>query len=336
MGKRKYRVLVTGADGFIGSHLCEKLVSKNYNVKALSFYNSFGSNGWLDQIDSNIKKKINIISGDIRDKSFMSSCIKNVDVIFNLAALIGIPYSYTSTESYIDTNVRGTFNILEAAKINKVKKIIHISTSEVYGTAQSIPINETHPVVGQSPYSASKIASEQLCIAYYKSFNLPITILRPFNVFGPRQSARAIVPTIISQYVQNPKFLNLGLTNTTRDFNFVNDTVEAFCKCILSKNIEGEIINIGTGKEFTIKLVTQIIGEFFGKSLQIKVEKKRLRPSKSEVMRLKSSTTKAQKLLKWKSSINSKDDFKSKIFETIEWYLKNKNLIKINPKNYQV
>ena len=197
------KILITGADGFIGSHLCELLVKKKFNVTAISYYNSFGSNGWLDYINKDIRNKIKIISGDIRDKDFVSSVVKGQDVIFNLAALIGIPYSYRSTESYIDTNIKGTFNLLSASKNQKVKKIIHISTSEVYGSAQQIPISEKHPVVGQSPYSASKISAEQLCIAYNRSFALPVTILRPFNVFGPRQSTRAIIPTIIGQYMKN-------------------------------------------------------------------------------------------------------------------------------------
>ena len=250
--KKKYNVLVTGADGFIGSHLCETLINNNYSVTAISFYNSFGSNGWLDHIKKDNIKKIKIISGDIRDKDFISTSLNGHDIIFNLAALIGIPYSYRSTESYIDTNIKGTFNLLSAAKHQNIKKIIHISTSEVYGSAQAIPITEQHPVVGQSPYSASKISAEQLCVAYNKSFGLPVTVLRPFNVFGPRQSTRAIIPTIIGQYMQNQDFLNLGLMTPTRDFNYVQDTVNAFCKCIDAKNISGEIINIGTGKEFSI------------------------------------------------------------------------------------
>ena len=226
--KKKYNVLVTGADGFIGSHLCETLINNNYSVTAISFYNSFGSNGWLDHIKKDNIKKIKIISGDIRDKDFISTSLNGHDIIFNLAALIGIPYSYRSTESYIDTNIKGTFNLLSAAKHQNIKKIIHISTSEVYGSAQAIPITEQHPVVGQSPYSASKISAEQLCVAYNKSFGLPVTVLRPFNVFGPRQSTRAIIPTIIGQYMQNQDFLNLGLMTPTRDFNYVQDTVNAF------------------------------------------------------------------------------------------------------------
>lgn len=330
------KILITGADGFIGSHLCELLVKKKFNVTAISYYNSFGSNGWLDYINKDIRNKIKIISGDIRDKDFVSSVVKGQDVIFNLAALIGIPYSYRSTESYIDTNIKGTFNLLSASKNQKVKKIIHISTSEVYGSAQQIPISEKHPVVGQSPYSASKISAEQLCIAYNKSFSLPVTILRPFNVFGPRQSTRAIIPTIIGQYMQNQKVLNLGLMTPTRDFNYVEDTVQAFYKCINAKNISGEIINIGTGKEFSIKIVADLIANYFGKKIKVKLEKKRVRPVKSEVLRLCSSTEKSRKYLNWKSSIKSKNHLKIKLYKTIEWYLKNKNLMKINNKEYHI
>ena len=330
------KILVTGADGFIGSHLCELLVKKKFNVSAISFYNSFGSNGWLDYINKDIKDKIKIISGDIRDKDFVSSCVKRQDVIFNLAALIGIPYSYRSTESYIDTNIKGTFNLLSASKKQKIKKFIHISTSEVYGSAQKIPITEAHPVVGQSPYSASKISAEQLCISYNKSFALPVTILRPFNVFGPRQSTRAIIPTIIGQYMQNQKILNLGLMTPTRDFNYVEDTVHAFYKCINAKGISGEIINIGTGKEFSIKVVAEIISDYFGKKIKVKQEKKRIRPKLSEVLRLCSSTKKSKKILNWRSSIKSKKDLKIKLYETIEWYIKNKKLMKINNKEYHI
>ncbi len=334
--KKELKILVTGADGFIGSHLCEKLVQNGYKVIALSYYNSFGFNGWLDFIDEKIKKKIKIISGDIRDQNFIDLSFKGVDVIFNLAALIGIPYSYTSTESYIDTNIKGTFNILNFSKKFNVKKIIHISTSEVYGTAQSIPIKEDHPVVGQSPYSASKIAAEQLCIAYNKSFNLPVTVLRPFNVFGPRQSARAIIPTIISQYIKNSNYLSLGLTNTTRDFNYVDDTVNALIKCIKAKNTNGEIINIGTGKEFSVETIAKIISEYFGKKLKIKNRRDRMRPKNSEVMRLCSSTNKAKKLLKWNSTIKNKKDLRKKIYMTVDWYIKNIHLMKINPRKYNI
>ena len=330
------KIFVTGADGFIGSHLCETLVKRNYKVIALSQYNSFGSNGWLDTLDKTILKKIKIISGDIRDKQFLTSITKKIHVLFNLAALIGIPYSYKSVESYIDTNIKGTLNILNAARENKIKKIIHISTSEVYGTAQSIPITEEHPVVGQSPYSASKIAAEQLCISYNKSFNLPVTILRPFNVFGPRQSARAIIPTIISQYAKNSDYLSLGLTSTTRDFNYVDDTINALTKCISAKNINGEIINIGTGKEFSIRTIAKLIAEYFGKPLKIKLKENRIRPKNSEVTRLCSSTKKAKKLLKWNSAIKNKTDLRKKIYMTIDWYIKNIHLMKINPRKYNI
>lgn len=334
--KKNKKILITGADGFIGSHLCELLIKKKFDVTAISFYNSFGLNGWLDHINQDIRNKIKIISGDIRDKDFVSSIVKGQDVIFNLAALIGIPYSYRSTESYIDTNIKGTFNLLSASKTQKIKKIIHISTSEVYGSAQQIPITEKHPVVGQSPYSASKISAEQLCIAYNRSFALPVTILRPFNVFGPRQSTRAIIPTIIGQYMKNQEVLNLGLMTPTRDFNYVEDTIEAFYKCINAKNISGEIINIGTGKEFSIKVVADLIANYFGKKTKIKLEKKRIRPSQSEVLRLCSSTEKSRKILNWKSSIRSKNHLKIKLYKTIEWYLKNENLIKNNFKEYQI
>ena len=242
------KILVTGADGFIGSHLIEALVKKNFKVKAFTFYNFKSSNGWLDNIDKKILDNLEIIQGDIRDQNHVKQEMKNVDLVFHLAALIGIPYSYKAVQSYIDTNIYGTFNILNAAKENNIKKVIITSSSEVYGTAQKIPIDESHPLSAQSPYAATKIAADQLALSYYKSYGLPITIIRPFNTFGPRQSLRAVIPTIITQILKK-KIVKIGNTKPTRDYVFVEDTVRAFLKTINNNKISGEVINIGNNFE---------------------------------------------------------------------------------------
>ena len=255
------KIFVTGADGFIGSHLVEKLVSKGYNVKALSIYNSFNSWGWLESLPNKILKEVEIVSGDIRDEDLINKLTKDVEKIFHLAALIGIPYSYTAPRSYIDTNVIGTLNVLNAAIKNQTK-VIHTSTSEVYGTPQKIPINEKHRLFAQSPYAASKISSDQLALSYFSSFNLPVCVIRPFNTFGPRQSLRAIIPTIITQMLNDKaKEIKLGNTHTTRDFSYISDTVDGFFKTFNKNKIFGEVINLGTGKEISITSIVKIVGE---------------------------------------------------------------------------
>ena len=334
MKKKRYKILVTGADGFIGSHLTERLVKQGHQVSAFTFYNSFGLKGWLDYSNKEIRNKINFISGDIRDNQAVKNAVKGVDIIYHLAALIGIPHSYTSAESYLDTNVKGTLNVLMAAREYNTKKIIHTSTSEVYGTAKFVPMTEDHPIIGQSPYSASKIAADQLAISFYNSFNLPVTIIRPFNTFGPRQSGRAIIPTIISQYLKQSKSIKIGSLKPLRDFNYIEDTVNAFISCIDAKKIEGEIINIGSGKDFSIRCILEIISKYFNKSIKVKIDKKRIRPKKSEVLRLCSSNKKAKKLLNWNPGINSKKDFERKIIKTIEWYKKNLHIFEIKSNDY--
>ena len=253
------RIFITGADGFIGSHLTEKLIDLNFDVKALSYYNSFNNIGWLKNINEKKLKKLKIVSGDIRDFNFIHNETKNIDVIFHLASLIGIPYSYLSPRSYVDTNVIGTLNILEATKQNKISKLIHTSTSEVYGTANYVPIDENHPLSAQSPYSASKISADSLAFSYFSSFNLPVTILRPFNTFGPRQSNRAIIPTIITQIANFRKKIKLGNLTTTRDYTYIDDTVMGFVNCISSKDINGKTINLGTENEYSGEQVLKII-----------------------------------------------------------------------------
>lgn len=321
------KVLITGSEGFIGSHLVELLVKSGYKVTALTLYNSFNDIGWLKNIDKKVLKKIKIFSGDIRDKSLVDEILKNKDVVINLAALIGIPYSYKSVESYVDTNVKGTMNLLNSAKKYKIKRFIQTSTSEVYGTAKYIPIDEKHPLSGQSPYAASKIASDQLALSYYRSFDLPVTILRPFNTFGPRQSLRAVIPTIISQCLFNDGIVKLGNINTTRDFVFINDTVNAFRLAIKNKNILGEVINIGNNFEISIKEIIKNISQITNKKIKIKIENKRIRAKKSEVYRLYSDNRKAKKILKWKLNYSGINGFRKGLSETINWQLNNRDLI---------
>ncbi len=314
------KIFVTGADGFIGSHLVEKLVSKGYNVKALSIYNSFNSWGWLESLPNKILKEVEIVSGDVRDEDLINKLTKDVEKIFHLAALIGIPYSYTAPRSYIDTNVIGTLNVLNAAIKNQTK-VIHTSTSEVYGTPQKIPINEKHRLFAQSPYAASKISSDQLALSYFSSFNLPVCVIRPFNTFGPRQSLRAIIPTIITQMLNDKaKEIKLGNTHTTRDFSYISDTVDGFFKTFNKNKIFGEVINLGTGKEISITSIVKIVGELTKKNKKIIYENKRIRAKKSEITRLCSSNLKAKKILKWQPKYVNKNGFKIAIKKTIDWY----------------
>ena len=319
------KILITGAEGFIGSHLVEKLVSKGHDVTAFVLYNSFNFYGWLEQINKKVLKKIRIITGDIRDFQSISAAMKNKDAVINLAALIAIPYSYKTARSYIDTNIIGTQNILEAAKFMKIKKILHTSTSEVYGTAKFVPITEEHPINSQSPYAATKASADQLALSYYYSFNLPITILRPFNTFGPRQSMRAVIPTIIGQVLNSNK-INIGNLKPTRDFTFVTDTAEAFSKALASKNTNGEIINIGSNFEISIKEIIQMVALVTNRKVTINKDSNRIRPKSSEVDRLICSNKKAKKILKWKPSYNGKSGFKRALEETIDWFSRKENL----------
>ena len=323
------KILVTGAEGFIGSHLVERLVKSNHKVKAFVLYNSFNSLGWLDTLDKKIKKKIDFIVGDIRDENSMKESIKGCDVVINLAALIGIPYSYKSPRSYYDTNVIGTLNILQASKDLKVKKIIHTSTSEVYGTPIYTPIDERHPINSQSPYASSKVAADQLAISFYKSYNLPVTILRPFNTYGPRQSARAVIPTIITQILSGKKFVKLGNIETTRDLTYIDDTISGFINSITRKN-DGEEINLGTGFDYSIKYLVNIISKILSVDVKIILDKKRVRPKKSEVLKLQSKNLKARKLLNWKPKYINKNGLALGLKRTIEWFANSENI-----KNYK-
>lgn len=329
------RILVTGADGFIGSHLVENLVTLGHKVHALTFYNSRGFNGWLDSVDKKILKEVNIISGDIRDYNFLERQTKGIDALFHLAALISIPYSYYSPKSYIDTNIIGTYNVLQSSKKNNISKVIITSTSEVYGTAQSVPINENHPLNAQSPYAASKIGADQLALSFYKSFNLPVTILRPFNTYGPRQSARAVIPTIISQLISKNKSIRIGNLSPKRDFTFVEDTVQAFVLA-LKKNISGEVINIGSRFEISIQGILDIFKKDFNYDFKVVVDKNRIRPKKSEVFRLLASDIKARKLLHWEPKYKDINGFKKGLEKTIDWFSNPDNLRLYNSNIYNI
>jgi dTDP-glucose 4,6-dehydratase len=319
-------VLVTGADGFIGSHLTETLVRQGYNVRAFVCYNSFHSWGCLDQCADDVKGKFEVFPGDIRDPHGVKEAMKGCDAVLHLAALIAIPFSYHSPDTYIETNIKGTLNILQAARELGLKRVIHTSTSEVYGTAKFVPITEDHPLQGQSPYSASKIGADQLAYSFYTSFNLPVVTIRPFNTYGPRQSARAVIPTIITQIANGAREIKLGSVTPTRDFSYVKDTVAGFMAALQAEGGLGEVINLGSNFEISINETAQLISYTMGTSVEILSDEIRLRPEKSEVERLWADTTKAKELLDWKPIYGSREGFQQGLAETIEWFTKTENL----------
>jgi NAD dependent epimerase/dehydratase len=326
------KVLITGSEGFIGSHLVEKLVENNFNVKCLVLYNSFNDIGNLSFVSKKILDNCEIIFGDIRDQEQMNNILKNINYIVNLAALVGIPYSYKAVKSYIDVNIVGTYNLLQASIKNNVEKVIHTSTSEVYGTAQYIPINEKHPLVAQSPYAASKISADSLVTSFNRSFDLNTLIIRPFNTFGPRQSSRAIIPTIISQFMTENKLI-LGNLKPKRDFTYVEDTAQAFVNALkLKKKFDGRTLNLGTGKSYSVMNLVSIISKILNKKLKISTSKERLRPKNSEVFNLLASNTEARKFLKWKPKYSDKKGFEEAIRLTINFLIKNKKYIISNKK----
>jgi NAD dependent epimerase/dehydratase len=330
-------VFLTGAEGFIGSHMVEALVKKNFNVKALVLYNSFKDTGWLSVLDKEILKNVEIIFGDIRDKGSFKKVINKVDYIINLAALIGIPYSYLASKNYVDVNISGVHNLLELARNSNIDRFIQTSTSEVYGTAQFIPMSENHPINPQSPYAATKASADHLCMSYYYSFGLPLTILRPFNTYGPRQSTRAVIPTIINQISKKVPKVMLGSINTTRDFNYVEDTVQAYLKSLNnSKKINGQIINVGSNFEVSIKDIYNIVCRYYERYPKIEIDRKRFRPSKSEVKRLYASNKKAIKLLKWKPKFSGKKNFYKGIYKTCEWFENNKKNSSYKSTDYSI
>jgi NAD dependent epimerase/dehydratase len=320
------KLLITGAGGFIGSHLTEYLVRAGHNVRAFVLYNSFNSWEWLDHTSKEIKDNIEIFIGDIRDPYGVKQAMKDCDVVLHLAALIAIPYSYHSPDTYVDTNIKGTLNILQAARELRVKKVIHTSTSEVYGTAQIVPITEEHPLQGQSPYSATKIAADQLALSFYCSFGTPVTIIRPFNTYGPRQSARAVIPTIITQIASGQRELELGALHPTRDFNYIEDTVEGFVKALEAENTDGEVINVGSGFEISIGDTAKLIAEVMNQEITIKTDHIRLRPENSEVERLLADNSKAGVLLKWQPRYAGIDGLRKGLVKTVEWFSNPENL----------
>jgi NAD dependent epimerase/dehydratase len=320
------KVLVTGSDGFIGSHLVERLVGLGANVRALVLYNSFNSWGWLDTLDRKKLENAEVIAGDIRDPHHVQEMVKDIEIVFHLASLIAIPYSYHSPDSYLETNVKGTLNLLQAARNSSVGRIIHTSTSEVYGTAQFVPITEEHPLVGQSPYAASKIAADQFAGSFYRSFDLPVTIIRPFNTYGPRQSARAIIPTVISQALSGKKIISIGNVRPTRDFTFVSDTVEGFIKAAEHEEAIGKTLNLGSNSEISIDALVEKIRSLMNNSFDIALDKDRLRPEKSEVDRLWSDNSKAKAILKWGPTVPLEKGLEL----TLEWFRKNRHLYKEN------
>lgn len=319
MNWKKTNVLVTGADGFIGSHLVERLMEQGARVRAFVYYNSFNSWGWIDTFSSKKKNSLEIFSGDIRDPNGVSQAVKGMDIVFHLAALIGIPFSYHSPDSYVDTNIKGTLNILQAARRNKTGKIIHTSTSEIYGTAQYTPIDELHPVNPQSPYAATKSAADSLALSFYRSFNLPVAVLRPFNTFGPRQSARAVIPTIISQIYSGHKIIRLGNTNVTRDLNYVANIVDAFLSVAETENTEGQIFNAGSGREVSIEDLTDIISKITNTRVKILRDAQRLRPEKSEVRQLLCDAGKIKETCRWSGKISLEQG----LAKTCRWIKRN-------------
>lgn len=320
------KVLITGADGFIGSHLTEALIHQGYDVRAFVLYNSFNSWGWLDTIDPKVKADLDVFSGDIRDPHGVHQAMLGCDKVLHLASLIAIPYSYHSPDTYIDTNVKGTLNIVQAARQSEISRVIHTSTSEVYGSAKFVPITEEHPLQGQSPYSASKIGADQIAMSFFHSFNQPISILRPFNTYGPRQSARAVIPTIITQLASGNQKIKLGSLHPTRDFSYVDDTVRGFIAAMNCDEIIGSVTNIGSGFEISIGDTARCIAELMEIDIEIEGDEQRYRPDDSEVERLFADFNKAHKEMNWTPQFGGLDGFKLGLEKTIQWFSKPENL----------
>jgi dTDP-glucose 4,6-dehydratase len=329
------KILVTGADGFIGSHVVETLVKSGHEVRAFVLYNSFNSWGWLDESEQSIRDSIDVFAGDIRDPHGVDKAVEKQDVVLNLAALIAIPYSYHSPDTYIDTNIKGTLNILQAARRHNVERIVQTSTSEVYGTAQYIPIDEVHPLHPQSPYAATKVGADQLALSFHASFDVPVGILRPFNTYGPRQSARAVIPTIISQLANKSK-VKLGSLSPTRDFSFVQDTANGFLAAAQSDAIIGQTINLGSGFEISIKETAATIAKLMNTELELVDDEQRVRPENSEVERLHASIEKAKALLGWQPELKGLAGFETGLKKTIEWFLNPKNLSRYKADRYNL
>ncbi len=328
MNLKNSKILVTGADGFLGSHLAEALVKSGYNVRAFVFYNSFNSWGWLDHSPQEVLNRLEVFAGDIRDPYGVNTAMQDCGAVIHLAALIGIPYSYHSPETYVDTNIKGTLNILQAARNLEVQKVVHTSSSEVYGTAQYVPMDEDHPLQGQSPYSATKIAADQLALSFYRSFDIPLSIVRPFNTYGPRQSARAVIPTIITQIASGQRQIKLGSVHPTRDFNYIADTVRGFIAAAESDASVGAVINIGSSYEISIGKLVEVIAELMQVEVEIESDHQRLRPDKSEVERLWADNRRAQELMGWVPEFAGLDGLQRGLKETIQWFCNPENLSK--------
>jgi len=324
------KVLVTGADGFIGSHLTEMLVREGHQVRALSQYNSFNHWGWLEDVDC--LDRIEVVNGDVRDPHFCRHIPKDIDTVFHLAALIAIPYSYVAPDSYVDTNVKGTLNICQAALDNGVKRVLHTSTSEVYGTAQYVPIDEKHPLQAQSPYSASKIGADAMAMSFFNAFNLPVTIVRPFNTYGPRQSARAVIPTIISQIANGMKQIKLGDVTPTRDFNYVSDTCRGFIALANCDAAVGKTVNVGSNYEISVLDTLRLIRELMGSDVEFLTDEARIRPEKSEVFRLWCDNTLVHELTGFKPAFGIREGLQA----TIDWFVQPANLAKYKANIYNV
>lgn len=329
-------VLITGADGFIGSHLTEYLVRAGYRVRAFVLYNSFDSWGWLDHCASDVQGQFEVFAGDIRDPHGVRKAMQGCDRVMHLAALIAIPYSYHSPDTYIDTNIKGTLNVVQAARELGVERVVHTSTSEVYGTARYVPIDEGHPLQGQSPYSASKIGSDQIALSFYNAFGTPVSIIRPFNTYGPRQSARAIIPTIITQIASGRRSLKLGAIHPTRDFNYVEDTVRGFTSIADCESAIGEVINIGSNFEVSIHDTVEMIADVMGVRVDIESDSQRLRPERSEVDRLWADNSKALRLTGWAPKFGGIDGMRAALEHTVAWFREPKNLARYRPDRYAI
>jgi NAD dependent epimerase/dehydratase len=330
------KILITGADGFIGSHLVEALVRSGHDVRAFVLYNSFNSWGWLDHCGPDVKGRFEVFAGDVRDPNGVRAAMKGRDAVLHLAALIAIPYSYHSPDTYVDTNVKGTLNVVQAARDLGVNKVVHTSTSEVYGTARFVPITEEHPLQGQSPYSASKIGADQIAMSFYTSFSLPVLTIRPFNTYGPRQSARAVIPTIITQIANGKRQIKLGAVHPTRDFNYVADTVSGFIAALQSDKGIGEVINLGSNYEISVGDTALAIADVMGAKIEILTDEQRLRPEKSEVERLWASNDKARELLGWQPVYGGLDGFRRGLAETVTWFGEPANLSRYKADIYNV
>ncbi|MBS4096044.1 MAG: NAD-dependent 4,6-dehydratase LegB [Sulfuricella sp.] len=330
------KILVTGADGFIGSHLTEELVRSGHDVRAFVLYNSFNSWGWLDHCDEDVKGKFEVFAGDIRDPHGVRTAMKGCDIVLHLAALIAIPYSYHSPDTYVDTNIKGTLNVVQAARELGVGKVVHTSTSEVYGTAKFVPITEDHPLQGQSPYSATKIGADQIAMSFYNAFNTPVSIIRPFNTYGPRQSARAIIPTVITQIANGKRQIKLGALHPTRDFNFVMDTVRGFVDIAESDKSVGEEINIGSNFEISMGDTVRLIASIMDAEIEIETEHARLRPERSEVDRLWADNSKAKELTGWEPVYGGREGFERGLAETVAWFTNPENLKRYKTDIYNI